>query len=234
MSEIANKTGVLVVDAFAMRCACITTLVKEWVSPLGKSARGATPENISTHAEEDDDICLVVFSVGGSSLHDIETHAVLRTLRESFPTIPCVVLSDHMEPAEAVEAARNGYQAFISMGTPVDLAQQALSFVMCGGAYFPRETLLGQALDGNHSAGASPAGGDGLTLTPRQLQVLQCLRSGKPNKIIARELSMQESTVKVHVRQVMRKLGVANRTQAAISAKLKDDASSKEDNIIMI
>lgn len=55
-------------------------------------------------------------------------------------------------------------------------------------------------------------------LTPRQSEVLERLREGKPNKVIARDLNMTEATVKVHVRQIMRKFGAANRTQAALCA----------------
>lgn len=55
-------------------------------------------------------------------------------------------------------------------------------------------------------------------LTGRQFEVLQCLQKGQPNKLIARELGMTEGTVKVHVRQIMRKLGATNRTQVAILA----------------
>jgi DNA-binding NarL/FixJ family response regulator len=55
-------------------------------------------------------------------------------------------------------------------------------------------------------------------LTPRQLEVLGRLREGKPNKLIARDLNMTEATVKVHVRQIMRKLGATNRTQAVLCA----------------
>jgi DNA-binding NarL/FixJ family response regulator len=47
--------------------------------------------------------------------------------------------------------------------------------------------------------------------------VLEHLRRGDSNKLIARELNIREGTVKVHVRQIMRKLGVANRTQVAIA-----------------
>jgi DNA-binding NarL/FixJ family response regulator len=54
-------------------------------------------------------------------------------------------------------------------------------------------------------------------LTERQKAVLEHLRRGDPNKLIARELDIREGTVKVHVRQIMRKLGVANRTQVAIA-----------------
>ena len=55
-------------------------------------------------------------------------------------------------------------------------------------------------------------------LTPRQFEVLGRLREGKPNKLIARDLNMTEATVKVHVRQIMRKLGATNRTQAVLCA----------------
>ncbi|MGK9168548.1 LuxR C-terminal-related transcriptional regulator [Inquilinus limosus] len=55
-------------------------------------------------------------------------------------------------------------------------------------------------------------------LTPRELAVLDWLRQGKSNKQIARELNMSEATVKVHVRHIMRKMGLANRTQVALLA----------------
>jgi DNA-binding CsgD family transcriptional regulator len=48
--------------------------------------------------------------------------------------------------------------------------------------------------------------------------VLVCLCQGDPNKVIGRKLGMTETTVKVHVREIMRKLGVSNRTQVAIAA----------------
>ena len=62
-------------------------------------------------------------------------------------------------------------------------------------------------------------------LTPRQLEVLGRLREGKPNKLIARDLNMTEATVKVHVRQIMRKLGATNRTQAVLAAARSGERS---------
>ncbi len=55
-------------------------------------------------------------------------------------------------------------------------------------------------------------------LSPREMDVLCCLMAGFPNKVIARELSVCEATVKVHVKAILRKLKVNNRTQAAIWA----------------
>jgi DNA-binding NarL/FixJ family response regulator len=53
-------------------------------------------------------------------------------------------------------------------------------------------------------------------LTARERQVLERLQLGASNKLIARQLNLRESTVKVHIRRIMRKLGAVNRTQAAL------------------
>ena len=67
---------------------------------------------------------------------------------------------------------------------------------------------------GNGSNGVRPAP----EFTERQYAVLTRLCQGDPNKVIGRKLGMTETTVKVHVREIMRKLGVCNRTQVAIAA----------------
>ena len=61
-------------------------------------------------------------------------------------------------------------------------------------------------------------------LTPRQRQVLELLGQGRPNKVIAQRLALCESTVKVHVRQIMRKLGATNRAEVAL--KLRELAAA--------
>jgi two-component system, NarL family, nitrate/nitrite response regulator NarL len=58
----------------------------------------------------------------------------------------------------------------------------------------------------------------GCKLSTRETQILNCLRQGAPNKAIARRLDVAEATVKVHIKAILRKIGVANRTQAAIWA----------------
>nr|WP_256439492.1 LuxR C-terminal-related transcriptional regulator [Microvirga sp. HBU67558] len=65
-------------------------------------------------------------------------------------------------------------------------------------------------------------------LSPRETVILQSLMGGDPNKVIARKLEITEATIKVHVKAILRKIGVANRTQAAMWAtgNLKDTARS--------
>jgi DNA-binding CsgD family transcriptional regulator len=122
---------------------------------------------------------------------------------------------------EAIAAFRAAACGFIPMSLDPSLALHAFTFLMSGGSYFP-PTFLNNLPEFNYenSLAADRAatevslyvGG----LTRKQQQVLDLLRKGRPNKVIARALSMQEATVKVHVRQILRKLGVSNRTEAAL------------------
>jgi DNA-binding NarL/FixJ family response regulator len=69
----------------------------------------------------------------------------------------------------------------------------------------------------NHSGKTNKSRTSSLLLTERQQAVLQHLCQGDPNKTIAKKLNLTETTVKVHVREIMRKLGVFNRTQVAVA-----------------
>lgn len=83
------------------------------------------------------------------------------------------------------------------------------------------ETVRLRGAEGRHGAereSGACAAQPGGELTIRQQQVLACLKKARSNKEIARELAMSEATVKVHVRQVMKKLGAMNRTHAAVLA----------------
>ncbi|MBL0408620.1 response regulator transcription factor, partial [Microvirga aerilata] len=55
-------------------------------------------------------------------------------------------------------------------------------------------------------------------LSPREAEILRSLMRGEPNKVIAKRLDVTEATVKVHVKAILRKVGAANRTQAALWA----------------
>jgi DNA-binding NarL/FixJ family response regulator len=86
-----------------------------------------------------------------------------------------------------------------------------MHLVCVGGTFAPPAALLSQ---GDRSEGVI---GEPLIegFTQRQAQILECLRRGMANKLIAYELNMCESTVKVHVRNIMKKLKATNRTQVA-------------------
>ncbi len=97
-----------------------------------------------------------------------------------------------------------------------------LRMIVSGGHYIPPALLRCRpadppmsALNGSAAANASHAI-DVSGLTPRETEVLEMLASGQPNKIIAGQLNLSEHTVKLHIHRIIGKLGVTNRTEAAI------------------
>jgi DNA-binding NarL/FixJ family response regulator len=101
---------------------------------------------------------------------------------------------------------------------------QALRLVLSGGTYIPREIMAERPAPAPvapeaHSASAeSDQVAGSLGITPRQSDVLALLLAGKSNKVICRELSLAEGTVKIHVAAVLKALNVNSRVQAVIAA----------------
>ena len=130
-------------------------------------------------------------------------------LRQVFPDAPVIVVSDFARSDLVCEAFRCGASGFIPTLTSVSIFAQAIRTVLAGGEYVPASVLE----NGGPAAGPAGARPLGRKFTPRQQQVLGLLREGLPNKVIAYRLDMRESTVKVHLRQIMRKMNATNRTQ---------------------
>lgn len=137
-------------------------------------------------------------------------------IHEELADIPIIVLSDAtaaLEPQTIKTALKCGVRGFISTRTfEMRTVSAAIRFVTAGGVFAPVDLLLADEVKDApvRDEAAPPAG----LLTPRQMTVLTLLQQGKANKIIAYELGMSESTVKVHIRNIMRKMGATNRTQA--------------------
>jgi DNA-binding NarL/FixJ family response regulator len=141
----------------------------------------------------------------------------IAALREAFTTTQLVVLSDasNLDPAIVKDVLAQGASGFIlTSQTGLQMMVSALSMVASGGSFVPREVLFYQAEPQKLTATEKRKG----TLTAREVEVLQLLKRGKPNKLIAFELKLSESTVKVHIRNTMRKVGSTNRTHAAMYA----------------
>jgi two-component system nitrate/nitrite response regulator NarL len=88
----------------------------------------------------------------------------------------------------------------------------SLRLISLGERVFPRDLATGRRSQ------ATPASADGVRLFPREKEILSQLLAGRSNKLIARELAIAEGTAKVHLKSVLRKIGVENRTQAVIWA----------------
>lgn len=127
---------------------------------------------------------------------------------------PPPVLDGHgVSVAPSIEGTHyNFYRDALRASPPPALPKQnQMAFATQGDAMLQQASLFDE-----RPAGIVPR--DGSRLTERQQAVLLCLCQGDPNKVIGRKLGMTETTVKVHVREIMRKLGVCNRTQVAVAA----------------
>lgn len=128
--------------------------------------------------------------------------------------VPLILVSDEDDADEIRTAIGLGARGFIPENVELRLAVTAMYLVRAGGVYLPESVLHSARRPGHvgNSNGLSPIQ---TLFTERQAAVVEALRQGKPNKIIAYELNMRESTVKVHIRNVMAKLKAKNRTEVA-------------------
>jgi DNA-binding NarL/FixJ family response regulator len=167
-----------------------------------------------------------ILATGSLPLDDEWIAGELRGMREAFPDTPVAILADVLNLEDVVAALKLGVRGYFTTEMDLRIVVEAARLIRRGGVYVPAEALLLRrevALRsdrGPRSRRGSARGtaGDGsgnpmATITPREFDVLMRLRQGKPNKVIAFELEMCESTVKVHVQSIMRKLGARNRTQ---------------------
>ncbi|WP_170937247.1 MULTISPECIES: response regulator transcription factor [Rhodomicrobium] len=126
--------------------------------------------------------------------------------------LPTVVLADAEEAGDVLSALNKGVKGYIPTNLSLDVAVEAMRLVRAGGVFIPASCL--RATD-DPAVARSPKTAWSSMFTARQAAVVEALRQGKANKTIAYELQLQESTVKVHIRNIMKKLKARNRTEVA-------------------
>lgn len=141
----------------------------------------------------------------------------LRAIKSEFPDLKVVVVSNRLCSDRLEMAVQAGVDAFLPTDISVDALRHALELVVLGEHIFA--TLKSLIQPRSASAGEVRAMTDRkIPLSVRERQVLGCLVTGQSNKTIARSLNMAEATVKVHLKTLLRKIEVRNRTQAAVWA----------------
>jgi DNA-binding NarL/FixJ family response regulator len=162
---------------------------------------------------------LVVIYIRNEGLTNTWVQSALELLRVRLPEASAVVLSDKDDVDEVNRALTHGVRGYIPTSVEWEVVVAALRLINAGGTFVPAGALRSTAAKpDDQPEGERQRRSDGLDLTPRELSVIDLLREGKPNKLIAARLDMQENTVKVHVRNILKKLNAANRTHAAFVA----------------
>lgn len=213
----------VLVDRQRLRRSWLTASLESWAVGGRVTALASAAELASRVDDRSQRIELVILSVGSLSVADPVVAEDLRWLRSRLCEVPIVLLSDREDPESVTAALRAGVRGYLPTSTEPVVARQALALVLAGGSYAPPGLLLATETVGSPRMSVSAAASTTRSwldnLTPRQREVLTLLGQGRPNKVIAQRLAMCESTVKVHVRQIMRKLGASNRTEVALKMR---------------
>ena len=186
-------------------------------------------------ANDDLDLAVIDLNMPGA---DGQAH--IDEIRRRHPAVPVIVLSGYEDPAIMRSALERGVLGFIPKAYSPEVMLSAVRLVLAGGVYVPPMMLT--ALPPGIVAGVAPQGSgvEALTrgggggnqtlehlrsvLTERQVEVLQLLSQGKPNKLIGRSLGISEGTVKIHLAAIFRALNVRNRTEAVVAAQALTEA----------
>ena len=162
---------------------------------------------------------VVILQTAGQDVQSPEFGERLRALAIRFPRAAAMLLSAPEDVGQMLAALRQGVGAYITSGIGVAPTIAAIRLIRDGLIVYPRDILSAISVSGGSAEKGSgivsdlaPRPGDEL-LTPRQLDVLRLLARGLSNKAIASELDISESTVKVHIRAIMERTGMLNRTQ---------------------
>ena len=144
---------------------------------------------------------------------------VLRNIRQEMPEQAVVILTTSIEETDLLEALKLGATGYLLKDLEPDVFVGMLHQAHAG------ETVVAPDLTGLLAKAAIAGNSDKpqqnkntYQLTPREMDILHYIAKGWSNKDIARELGIVDGTVKLHVRAVLKKLGVKSRVQAAILA----------------
>lgn len=168
-------------------------------------------------------LSLIILDLGMPGMDGL---AGVRQIMEANADIPVVILSGTHDQALILKAFNLGVAGFVPKSAGSEVLLSALNLVMAGERFIPAQILMGaettpDPIDTPAYAPETLNVSDSdlvQKLSKRERMVLELLVGGMTNKEIARSIDLQEATVKIHVKNIYRKMGVANRAQAVRTA----------------
>ena len=207
----AKDVGTIIIadDHPMFRHALLSCVVANFPSALVLEAE--TLDRLQVLLGQDDDVDLVLLDLNMPGSHGL---SALIHLRAVSPGLSVVVISAHEEPATIRRALQLGAAGFIPKSSSLGEISKAFGQVLAGSRYIPSSINLSQlpSLNAKERSTAIKIG----LLTPQQFRIASMLTVGMLNKQIGDSLKIAEATVKVHMKAIMEKLEVYNRTQVAL------------------
>ena len=207
---------VLLIDNRPLMRQCFGRWLEESLRD-GRLVSLASPAEVLDDPRSFREAHLIVLSSGGTRVSEPEVLENIDRLAQALPGVPIVLLSDHDDVEEVATAIDHGVRGYIPTRLDLSEAAAGIRCVEAGGTFVPADILVRFV---QHQQSISPPVTDPERtswefLTPREMEVIARLRQGKPNKVIAYELDISESTVKTFVRRILIKLRAVNRTEVA-------------------
>jgi two-component system, NarL family, nitrate/nitrite response regulator NarL len=226
-ADIASQPEPKVITALIGESALLCTGLQHILSETPfASASMVTVTGPDLHRDMTEPPALVIWVVSPPSG---QTPGVIKHVKQHYPEARLVALADHFDLGFVQQGLDAGVNGFCLTGSDREVLITSLELVMLGESVLPgvlvRSVLDGMAVSPEPKFQAhSPAQVESSasrpsSLSAREAEILSSLMEGAPNKIIARKLHVAEATVKVHIKAILRKIGVTNRTQAAMWAK---------------
>lgn len=215
--KAGRNMKILVVDDHALFRQGLAMLLSE-LYPDSEILEAATSLAALECAEQNPDIRLVLLDLKLEDGSGIET---LEKLSTNLANAAVAIVSASEDSRNIARAYRAGAKGYIVKSSTSDVLRHALPLILAGETYIPSHAmplLTGGGSGGTESPAAPNAGVPGVpSLTPRQQEILLLMAQGLQNRDIASTLGMLEGTVKVHVKSILQKLGVNNRTHAVVT-----------------
>jgi DNA-binding NarL/FixJ family response regulator len=140
----------------------------------------------------------------------------LKEIMDRLPGVPIAIHTAAADPEILQRFVLEGAAGIISSKASSDVATAALKLVAAGGRYIPPDLLQRPARAPREQLNDVGLRGRFGQLTRREAQVLELIAKGLSNKEVAKQLGLAEATVKIHVRSILKKMKVKNRTQLAL------------------
>jgi two-component system, NarL family, nitrate/nitrite response regulator NarL len=208
----SSAISVLLVDDHTLFRSGIRSLLQRHpeFNVVGEAADGV--EGIKRALQLQPQVVLLDLNMPGMS--GVET---LQLMRQDCPDTAIVMLTVSEDAEDLSVALKAGASGYLLKNIDTDYLTRAIRRAAAG------ETVVAEAMTAKlvaqlQSGAAAPVASELDKLTPREREILDCLARGESNKSIARNLELAESTVKIHVQNVLKKLKLSSRVQAAVYA----------------
>jgi DNA-binding NarL/FixJ family response regulator len=199
---------IVIADDHAMVRAGLSQLLGSFddLEVVGTAADGSEAVQVVGELLPD----LVLMDLSMPVMDGIEATAAVK---KQFPDTHVVVLTTFQEPRQVAAALSAGASGYLVKDVEPEVLVAGIRAAVQGGAPLSPSVAAGLLRGSNQMSMVSPS-----SLTPRELEILQLIVDGHTNQQIARTLGISEKTVKTHCSRLFQRLGVSDRTQAAVWA----------------